>query len=464
MSNKTVQENVIKISGTAAQRPSAANLQVGTVYTATDTQVISEVALILGVKSWITTGGAGELPKYFVSPPGFQPAAQYTTIQSAINAAAADLHTNVHPAVVVVYPGTYTENITLKDGIDVWGLGAFVEQGLGLTVTAGDTTWLPDVIVVGTVTNDSALVSACVRSIAFQSVSTACLTIQGANSPALSFHECLLQNNNGANPVIGGSPSAGARLNLARCQIQSVGVGGSGITFGTVVTTNLFLTSITLQALTGVALSYAGGVHNHASLNISGSIVYTAASGPDNYSDCDQSVSGATSYVNVVAGAVTIIWLRGSRKGSSSTTPYTGTFSLNESDHQGDANSETILSTMSVTTSRTAKRLTASAPAVTPIAGPAVQLADVIALSMAGAGFAVTLPARNTVPGGTIKYFCGSPVTAQVITVTAAGADTIGGIGAPGSIASSGVIASGNSIALVADPNNTTNWLVLSRC
>lgn len=51
---------------------------------------------------------------------------QFTTIQAAINQAFADGHTsNDNLAIVEVSPGTYTENLSLKPGVNVCGLGVW---------------------------------------------------------------------------------------------------------------------------------------------------------------------------------------------------------------------------------------------------------------------------------------------------------------------------------------------------
>jgi hypothetical protein len=59
--------------------------------------------------------GGNFISRYVVDPDGMTP---YTSIQSAIDAANAD---GVSGAAVYVKPGTYTENLTFYDGIDLWG-------------------------------------------------------------------------------------------------------------------------------------------------------------------------------------------------------------------------------------------------------------------------------------------------------------------------------------------------------
>jgi len=81
-----------------------------------DLWVITSVAA--GVANWEPigndTGGAAPISKYIVDADG---TGDYTTIQAAINAAvAAGID-----ATVYVRPGTYTENLVLADGIDIYG-------------------------------------------------------------------------------------------------------------------------------------------------------------------------------------------------------------------------------------------------------------------------------------------------------------------------------------------------------
>jgi len=67
--------------------------------------------------------------------------AQYTSIQDAINAAVADGHTdNSNPAIVEIYPGTYTENVTLNAGVHLKGMGSNI-AGDNRIVVVGSLTY-----------------------------------------------------------------------------------------------------------------------------------------------------------------------------------------------------------------------------------------------------------------------------------------------------------------------------------
>ncbi len=79
---------------------------------------------------------------YIVGTPG-DTHAGYTTIQDGINAAHAAGATGSAPLNIYVKPGTYTENLTIFDGINVVGLDAYV-LGSG---------YAPAAILNGTITN-----------------------------------------------------------------------------------------------------------------------------------------------------------------------------------------------------------------------------------------------------------------------------------------------------------------------
>jgi len=86
--------------------------------------VATPLVSFLGAAGLLPTAGgpAGStgVNKYVVSNnPAVE--AAYLTVQSAIDAAVADGATAANPAAVVVLPGTYTENITIADGVSMWG-------------------------------------------------------------------------------------------------------------------------------------------------------------------------------------------------------------------------------------------------------------------------------------------------------------------------------------------------------
>lgn len=106
----------------------------------------------------VTGFAASSLSPYIVGTIGFS---DYTTIQAAINAAVSAGASNSSPAKIYVKQGTYTENLTLADGIII----------IGFDQDYGGTSPNKSVKVVGTVTLTSG--TAKLQSIYLQSTSTA---------------------------------------------------------------------------------------------------------------------------------------------------------------------------------------------------------------------------------------------------------------------------------------------------
>lgn len=86
-------------------------------------------SVINNIANWepIGTTGSAPITKYVVDADG---TGDYTTIQSAIDAA----NIAATPATIYIRPGTYTENLTFYDGIDLYGSTA-VSQNQGSSVT-----------------------------------------------------------------------------------------------------------------------------------------------------------------------------------------------------------------------------------------------------------------------------------------------------------------------------------------
>lgn len=82
----------------------------------------------------------GPARTFFVStawPAGDRPATHFTDPQAAIDAAAAIGPTHDNPAVVIVYPGVYAQNLTLVSSVHMFG---FTSNGTRFT---GTVTWKP---------------------------------------------------------------------------------------------------------------------------------------------------------------------------------------------------------------------------------------------------------------------------------------------------------------------------------
>src|SRR5258706_9668944 len=110
--------NYRALTGLRVNLPSPTSIRPeATTYLARDTGELFWLSLSGGVATWVPiVGGAGPgvggaLPKYFVNVAGQQPAAPYTSVQAAVNAAVADGHDTANPTTVVVYAGTYVEDL-----------------------------------------------------------------------------------------------------------------------------------------------------------------------------------------------------------------------------------------------------------------------------------------------------------------------------------------------------------------
>ena len=89
------------------------------------------------VGSGVPTG----IDRYVVAPASI--GAAFTSVQAAIDQAVADGHDTSDPAVVIVLPGTYAEDVTLASGIAVRGMASAAETAsvkAGASVVAGRVT------------------------------------------------------------------------------------------------------------------------------------------------------------------------------------------------------------------------------------------------------------------------------------------------------------------------------------
>jgi hypothetical protein len=100
--------------------------------------------------------------------------AEYATIQSAITAATAAGASSSSPANVYIKPGTYTENITLADGVNLVGFGGGAR---------------PSVIINGKCSGT--FTGACsISGVALKTNGDFALSLTGANSPFITLDSC----------------------------------------------------------------------------------------------------------------------------------------------------------------------------------------------------------------------------------------------------------------------------------
>lgn len=162
----------------------------------------------------------GNLSRYVVGVSANE--SQFTSIQTAINTAVADGHDAANPAVVYITPGTYIENLSLKSGVFLAGLGF---SGTMMTVLIQGAAVLN--VPPGTNTFSAWGISFSTAGAAFPAFS-----LQGANNVTLNLTNCSFiglsgtayENISSGNSIIAhvdNSYSAGAGqkvLNLAGSQ------------------------------------------------------------------------------------------------------------------------------------------------------------------------------------------------------------------------------------------------------
>lgn len=135
----------------------------------------------------------------------------YTTIASAITAAHATSPSETSPALVLINPGTYTENLTLEPFVD---LSSFNSGAYGSVIINGH----------ATLTSASISDSIAISGITFETnTSNAALTLAGTGSNAsiVNISNCSFNGNNGTAIV---NTNTNNILNMWSCQLNS----GSG--------------------------------------------------------------------------------------------------------------------------------------------------------------------------------------------------------------------------------------------
>jgi len=153
----------------------------------------------------------------------FQPGVTHTTIQSAIDDAQGNGATTFDPRQILVYPGSYTENITAVPGVFVSAL--VVEEQTPAT----------PVRVVGTFTTGAAFADgdACFFDGITFSVggATPAGTMTGTTSYSLIFHNCIFDNTGGT-AFASANTGASSNLSFFRCSLNSETSHGLDMTGG----------------------------------------------------------------------------------------------------------------------------------------------------------------------------------------------------------------------------------------
>jgi hypothetical protein len=471
MSSPALNNNLHASVGTHAQRPTTSlGFAAGHAWVETDTGQVYFAAKVAGAYVWVQTAGGGAngiWPKYVVSK-ATGPNATYQTISAAITAAFVDGHTGAAPAAILVMPGTYVENVTLLDGMWLMGLSEPAQQDLNFSGTSATSETLP-VVITGSVSLDAGFKVGGIANLQIAPPATVVPFQIGANSFAFSFRAfgCIFSATGAATPVVTGAPTGAPSLSFDHCKLVNTttqaGVGGLSLT--TAIAELDFLdSSIQCNVGTDAAMLFGAVVTLLRCKNTAflGEIEFVAGASSAFFEKCSLTVSGATQYIAVTAGAPTVVWVDGSMIGSGATPNLTGTFTFTRRGILGsDANGLQPATTVTMNILRgLADAYTSRDNGAGNLIAANVFLADVHTLDTTAAGRGVALPAANLFPPGVAVTFCAhqSGAGAFAITVTPNGADTINGLNNP-------VVTAANvkgCASVMRDPNATTNWILLS--
>lgn len=280
----------------------------------------------VGSGSTITIGNNRDITKYMVSPTVGD--GEYTTITSAINAAIADGASNSAWKLVYVKYGTYTENLTLADGIWIQGEG---DPTYSYT-TGTEKGQTPKPIVTGSLTC-SQTNSACVSGLYFnptanqvvtasagstfvydcyfRAVGAGSVTNIGVSGGNLFLNQCNLREEFPASDQV--TISSG-RIELIRCRgtNSSNGAfrisGGTALVIGGDYSTGWIVTSGTLELYEGALITDSGT--GGGCVNVAGgtvSLYSCTLNGGGGTNGCIQGAAGTVQVglCSVISGVLT---------------------------------------------------------------------------------------------------------------------------------------------------------------
>lgn len=227
--------------------------------------------------------------RYIVSPGGAADGANYTTIASAITAAAAagapqDIH---------IQPGTYTENLTLQPNINL--VGYVVDQGVGAS---------QGVLINGKLSY-SGSGNVYIGNVSLTTNGDYCVEITGSNASSISFRNCTLYS--GANTLIRNTCSnASATFTMFNCRCN---LSASGITLFTDSSAGIsqfFYCFFGSSGNTSTASTKTAGTLQSYYTEFDFPVSFTAASGSFFYSRFSCQNSNATCITTATSGSVSL--------------------------------------------------------------------------------------------------------------------------------------------------------------
>ncbi len=391
-----------------------------TIFCDVNTGAIYQNARVAGVAKWvILNGGRGgsSLP-YLVGP--VSSPALFTSIQDAIDTAVAEGHDGADPAAITVLPGLFVEDLTLYDGIYVFGLAGGASRDVILTddriLLYGDVTVaLPDggvcgidgMVVQGSVLFGGAAQQLCVlRDVvvrATASVAVACSN-SVADSELVLDHVTITTTASGASAYA--FRNTGARLRVAGYRV-ALETGAYGDPHAVGVRDDIFVLSDSYSGGPFVVTDAGLLVLTQCSVYCGATPAITATGAPGDPAVVELTNCTVSSYgTPTFDGADAELYLL-----SSTVTPYGAAL--------------TIGAGLTLGASRVVRLYTR---AVVTGAGPHAfdQTTDSLFVATPPGGAAVVLSDPTTVPDGTRQTVKSTTATGSM-TVTVAGGGTIDG-------------------------------------
>ncbi len=410
MSLRSQTQPYVLVGDTIADLPNPSSVAQGTIFHAhTGEAFVLSISPATGVRSWETFQSSAadtSWPKYVVAPT-LGPRALFTSIQTAIDTAAADGHNAANPTVVLVFPGAYSENgaaLVMRPGIDVVGfsssLDAVFTGNIVVAFSSSGSVGIENLDVAGALQiAGSVSVGVLVTKCAFgPNTGDALQYADTASSTVILTDSSFTANGGNGNGII--TALALAVLVADRCTFTSNGSGNAA--FLTFNNPNIF---------------------NRCTFN--GNIVGTAGTGTPEFNDCVFNPI-ATNVMTIPNGASATI--RGGKISGSPTDPMfnsttgTGTLSITDIGTPGHITTAATVSGILTNTFRDYNE--SNITGTSPFTIPAANITDVMTVTQAGA-WTITLPPLSGVISGQRATVTNLSPTAGVLTMTPNGTNTV---------------------------------------
>lgn len=259
----------------------------------------------------------------------------FTTISAAITAASSG-------QTIFIRPGTYTENPTLKAGVNLEAFGPDITY-------AADSTTTPDVIINGTCTF-TGVGTVGIDSLCLQTNSAAALVVSGSSASVVVLNKCFLNCSNTTGITFSSSSGSSAiQLNFCGGDLGTTGIAlfshssagnlrflhssfsnsGTSLTANTVSGTGGFFPNFSSWS-NGISLSSSSNMQgSYLDMTMSGNQIgiTTAGTSTVNVQHCNFT-SGTSSCISIGAGTSVTLHYAFLSSSNGSTVTGTGTFSF----------------------------------------------------------------------------------------------------------------------------------------